>query len=83
MADGDISITLSRDQAIVLSDWLDRRMVSAEFAAVVDDRAAWSPLLRIAGSLETQLVEIFQDSYGQRLDEARARLIPLLGDFGA
>nr|WP_206326961.1 hypothetical protein [Streptomyces sp. S3(2020)] len=53
-----------------------------EFAAVVDDRAVWSPLLGISGSLETQLPSVFDASYGERLEAARRRLIGELGDLG-
>jgi hypothetical protein len=78
----DIRVTLSREQALVLSDWLDRRMSEKDFAALVDDRAVWSPLLKLAGSLETQLAEIFAANYSQLLDDARQRLLPALGEFG-
>ena len=83
MASENVTITLSADQAIVLSAWLDRCMATPVFAAAVDDRAVWSSLLRISGSLDEQLVEIFHESYDTALDEARARLIAKLGDFGA
>ncbi|MGW7203866.1 hypothetical protein [Streptomyces sp. NPDC054837] len=53
-----------------------------EFSAVVDDRAVWSPLFRISGSLETQLPSIFDASYGEQLEAARRRLTGELGDFG-
>lgn len=76
-------VQLSDDEALVLSDWLDRVMHRKEFAAVVDDRAVWRPLLTISGSLETQLPQIFSSSYQEDLDAARARLVAGLGDFGA
>ncbi|MES5824480.1 hypothetical protein [Streptomyces sp. RG80] len=77
-----MKVELTDDQALVLADWLDRVMHRTEFSAVVDDRAVWSPLLRISGSLETQLPSIFDASYGEQLEAARRRLIGELGDFG-
>lgn len=80
----ELQIRLSRDQAIVLSAWLDRQMTSPSFAAnAIDDRAVWSPLLRISGALEQMLVEIFRGDYNRVLDSSRERLISKLGDFGA
>ena len=80
----ELQIRLSRDQAIVLSAWLDRQMARPSFAeAVIDDRAVWSPLLRISGTLETKLVDILREDYNQLLDSSRERLIAELGDFGA
>lgn len=76
-----LSVTLDRDQALVLSDWLDRRMHQPEFAAIVDDRAVWSALWRISGSLDVQLREIFDIRYGEMLDRAREHLIAEMGDF--
>jgi hypothetical protein len=77
-----VQVSLTRDQAIVLSDWLDRVMHQKPFAQVVDDRAVWSPLLRISGSLEASLSEIFDSEYHERLSGARERLLVELGDFG-
>jgi hypothetical protein len=77
-----IQISLTVDQAVVLSDWLDRMVHQTKFAEVVDDRAVWSPLLKISGSLERQLPVIFDPKYAERLAEARRRLIAGLGDFG-
>jgi hypothetical protein len=80
----ELQIRLSRDQAIVLSAWLDRQMTSPSFAEnAIDDRAVWSPLLRISGTLEQVLVEIFREDYNQTLDSSRERLIAGLGEFGA
>lgn len=77
-----VQVSFTRDQAIVLSDWLDRVMHQKAFAQVVDDRAVWSPLLRISGSLEASLSEVFDTKYHERLSEARERLLVELGDFG-
>ncbi|NUW41179.1 hypothetical protein HT134_13650 [Nonomuraea rhodomycinica] len=70
-----MTIRLSPDQALVLSDWLDRMIGTAEFDSLVDqDRAVWSPLYLIAGSLETSLAEVFLPDYTERLNAARERL---------
>ncbi len=80
---GQVSIMLTHDEALVLSDWLYRRMHGREFAAAVDDRAVWPALWRISGSLNGQLVEVFDPRYSELLDHARERLIAGMGDFGA
>lgn len=77
-----MNITLTDDQALVLSDWMDRVMHRQDFAVLVDDRAVWSALLKIAGSLETQLTAIFDPTYSEQLNAARLRLISELGEFG-
>lgn len=77
-----IEISLTIDQALVLSDWLSRKMHTADMAGLVDDRAVWSPLMKIGGSLETRLSSIFDPAYSEMLNEARERLIRDLGEFG-
>jgi hypothetical protein len=78
-----VSVTFTHDEALVLSDWLSRQMHKREFAAAVDDRAVWPAVWRIFGSLNGQLVEIFDPRYDELLDQARERLIAGMGDFGA
>jgi hypothetical protein len=84
MADEDFTIKLSRDQALVLSDWFYKVMGTEEFDSLVNrtDRAVWAPLHTISGVLETTLVEVFIPDYGARLDAARERLLDTLGDLG-
>jgi hypothetical protein len=77
-----MDITLTNDQALVLSDWLERVMGRPDFAAIVDDRAVWSPLLAISRGLDKQLTAIFDPAYVEKLEVARARLMDELGDFG-
>ena len=43
----------------MLSDWLDRMESSRAFAQVVDDRAVWSALHTISGTLDKSLVGMF------------------------
>jgi hypothetical protein len=57
-------------------------MHEEEFGRIVDDRALWSPLLKISGSLETTLSEVFDPDYDRILSEARSRLPEQLGEFG-
>ncbi|WP_235502855.1 MULTISPECIES: hypothetical protein [unclassified Kitasatospora] len=59
----------------MLSDWLDRMEGSAAFDALVGDRAVWSALHRISGTLDTSLVGIFAPDYAERLEAARQRLV--------
>ena len=81
--DDDVTIKLTKDQAVVLSDWLDRMMGSPAFDNLVNqERAVWSPLYTMAGTLETTLTEIFSPDYLGRLHNARERLLDSLGDIG-
>jgi hypothetical protein len=83
VADDDFTIKLTRDQALVLSDWLDRMMGTSAFDGLVNqERAVWSPLYTISGALETSLAEIFIPDYSARLDNARERLLASLGEIG-
>lgn len=83
MTEDDFTIKLTRDQALVLCDWLDRMIGTAEFDGLVDqDRTVWSPIYKVSGTLETSLVEIFTPDYGARLDAARERLLDTLGEVG-
>jgi hypothetical protein len=83
MTQDDFTITLTRDEALVLSDWLYHVIGTVEFDGLVDQEpAVWSPLYRIAGALETSLAEIFMPDYATRLDAARQRLLNALGEVG-
>jgi hypothetical protein len=76
-----VVIALTRDQALVLSDWLFRNMGTERLDSLIDeDRAVWSPIYAISGTLETSLAEVFAADYGQRLARARSRLVATLGD---
>ncbi|RKN15675.1 hypothetical protein D7147_24690 [Micromonospora musae] len=81
MSGGEVILKLSHDQALVLSDWLDRMESSRAFAQVVDDRAVWSALHAISGTLDKSLVGTFSPDYVQLLEAARQRLLETLGDF--
>lgn len=80
--DDHFMVELTRDQALVLSDWLDHMIGTADFDDLVNrDRAVWSSLHTISGALEASLAEIFMPDYRDRLDAARRRLLEDLGDF--
>ncbi|MFJ2962653.1 hypothetical protein ACIPIC_10130 [Streptomyces collinus] len=75
MDDEEITLRLTRDQAFVLSDWLYQVMFrSDDLEGIVRDRAVWSPIYTISGTLDTTLSEIFMPDYAERLDAAKARL---------
>ncbi|MDL4816930.1 hypothetical protein [Actinomadura opuntiae] len=68
-------IRLTRDEALVLSEWLERLQMT-DLGRVVDDSAVWAPLHRIAGTLDNALPDLFAADYAERLDAARRRLRP-------
>ncbi|GAB4050876.1 hypothetical protein [Catellatospora paridis] len=83
MTEEGFTLKLTHDQALVLSDWLDRMIGTADFDTFVNqDRAVWSPLYRISGALETSLVEVFSPDYAALLAAARERLLDTLGEVG-
>lgn len=70
-----ITIRLTRDQAFVLSDWLYQVMFqSDDLEGIVHDRAIWSPIYAISGTLDKTLSEIFMPGYDPRLEAAKERL---------
>ncbi|MGQ5638956.1 MULTISPECIES: hypothetical protein [unclassified Streptomyces] len=77
MAGEPITIDFTRDQALVLSDWLYRAMHQSDVLddLLKTDRAVWSPIYAISGALETALAEIFMPNYDERLKAARQRLL--------
>ncbi|MFD3471481.1 hypothetical protein ACFWWM_35115 [Streptomyces sp. NPDC058682] len=70
-----ITIELTRDEALVLSDWLERVQMT-NLSRLVEDEAVWAPIHRLAGTLDTALPEIFAADYAERLAAARLRLLP-------
>ncbi|MER6011435.1 hypothetical protein [Streptomyces bluensis] len=82
MDDEAITIRLTRDQAFVLSDWLYQVMFqSDDLEGIVRDRAVWSPIYTISGTLDKRLGEIFMPDYTQRLEAAQERLkVSMYGD---
>ncbi|MFD7282334.1 hypothetical protein ACFV80_36250 [Streptomyces sp. NPDC059862] len=79
MENPEIIIKLTTDEALVLSDWLERVQMT-DLSRLVDDAAVWAPLHRIAGTLDKSLPGIFAADYDTRLEAARRRLRPALDD---
>lgn len=75
MEKDELVIKLSADEALVLSDWLQRVQMT-DLSRIIDDPAVWGPLHRIAGTLDKTLPWIFAPDYAERLAAARARLTP-------
>ncbi|MGW8327719.1 hypothetical protein ACWGLE_07450 [Streptomyces sp. NPDC055897] len=74
MSGSQILISLTRDEALVLSDWLERVQMT-DLDKMVDDPAVWAPIHKIAATLD-KLPDIFAPNYGERLEAARRRLRP-------
>ncbi|MFD5430119.1 hypothetical protein [Streptomyces sp. NPDC127084] len=79
MENSEIIIELTSDEALVLSDWLEQVQMT-DLSRLVGDAAVWAPLHRIAGTLDKSLSGIFAADYAERLEAARSRLRPGLGD---
>ncbi|MBK3580985.1 hypothetical protein JHN63_45895 [Streptomyces sp. MBT65] len=80
MDNTEITIKLTSDEALVLSDWLERVQMT-DLSRLVDDPAAWAPIHKIAGTLDKALSGIFAADYAERLDAARHRLREATGSF--
>ncbi|WP_344902293.1 hypothetical protein [Actinomadura meridiana] len=63
-------VRLSADEALVLSEWLERVQMT-ELSRIVDDPAVWRPLHKIAGTLDKSLPWIFAPDYAEHLAAAR------------
>ncbi|MEV7432585.1 hypothetical protein [Streptomyces griseoviridis] len=79
MENPEIIIKLTSDEALVLSDWLEQVQMT-DLSRLVDDAAVWAPLHRIAGTLDKSLSGIFAADYAERLEAARSRLRPDMGN---
>ncbi|MEV7283075.1 hypothetical protein AB0O01_00670 [Streptomyces sp. NPDC093252] len=75
MSDSQVTIELTGDEALVLSDWLHKLQMT-DLGRVVDDPAVWAPIHRIAATLDKALPELFAPDYDQRVEAARQRLRP-------
>jgi hypothetical protein len=80
--DDGLGVAFSRDQAFVLSHWLDRQLGTPDFDRLVDsDPTVWSAIYVLSGLLKDDPL-IFAPEYGEALEAARARLREELGpDF--
>ncbi|MBL8897878.1 MAG: hypothetical protein JNM84_09625 [Planctomycetes bacterium] len=75
--DERVLLTLSKDEALVLFDWLSREEREGELPAL--DAAEVITLWRLHGALEKGMTEPFLSSYAERLAMARSRLTALHG----
>jgi hypothetical protein len=76
-----VTVTFSRDQAFVLSHWLDEQLGTRDFDRLVDrDPAVWSAIYVLTGLLKDDAI-IFDLGYGEQLEAARARLSEELGEY--
>ncbi|MER5966234.1 hypothetical protein [Streptomyces sp. NPDC002057] len=75
MGDSQVTIKLTSDEALVLSDWLEKLQMT-DLSRLVDDPAVWVPIHRIAGTLDRSVARLFAPDYDQRLEAARRRLRP-------
>ncbi len=72
-AQGDVTICLTSDEALILFDWLHR----CEDEGLVVQPAhegERTALVNLSALLERELVEPFQRNYGELVDQARVRL---------
>lgn len=73
MSPSTVTFHLSRDEALVLFEWLSR-LTDDDAQAPVVHPAEEIALLRVLGRLEKALVEPFDPRYREILAAARARL---------
>lgn len=71
--DDEISIRLSRDQALVLFDWLARTS-AADLPTAFEDPAEQRALWDLEASLESVLAEPLREEYRELVEAARGRL---------
>lgn len=69
----DVSIALSRDQALVLFEWL-ARTGAGEQPAAFEDQAEQRVLWDLEAGLEKHLTEPFRSHYGKLLEAAHGRV---------
>lgn len=74
-AASSVTLTLTSDQALVLSHWLARTMITPSFGELVDDPAVWSPLLAMKEELQTAVNLTSDPTYGDQLNHARANVL--------
>ena len=73
MVDNRVSVSLDRELALVLFDWLARTSV-AGWPVSFDDQAEQRALWDLESALESLLPEVLQDHYPERVDRARAQV---------
>lgn len=76
MSDDDVQIQLSRDEALVLGDWLYRLGKRSDFNEIVPEPSDRTVIWALEAILESSSVDIFAPDYADRLKAARRRLAP-------
>jgi hypothetical protein len=72
---GDVPITLTKDEALVLFEWLSHEVEIGRFDQLLRDAPAdWVALHRLLAHLESTLGEPFHPDYKKVLTAARDRL---------
>ncbi|MEH1102116.1 hypothetical protein [Micromonospora sp. CPCC 205561] len=75
MAEDEVVLRLTRDEALVLFEWLYRTDAATDdFADLVEDQAEQRVLWNLTCLLERELVEPFSPRYTELVERARARL---------
>jgi hypothetical protein len=69
-----VVVRLTRDEALVLSDWLRRCEEEDALADVTSDPAEVIALDALSALLEPELVELFDPNYLELVEAARQRL---------
>lgn len=69
----EVSLGLSRDQALVFFEWL-ARTGAGEQPAAFEDQAEQRVLWDLEAALEKNLTEPFKSDYRERLEAARTRV---------
>lgn len=72
MAEKNVHLELSRDEAIVFFEWLTQfnKSDGARFEDQAEQRVLWD----LEAMLESRLVEPFEPNYGELLARARSRV---------
>ncbi|MGD7708307.1 hypothetical protein [Microlunatus sp. Y2014] len=73
MSADEVSVGLSRDQALVLFEWL-ARTGAGDQPASFEDQAEQRVLWDLEAALEKVLTEPFKSDYRERLEVARSRV---------
>jgi hypothetical protein len=69
-----VDISLTRDEAVVLFEWLHRVGRSDALTALTEDEAELVALWALSARLETRVDEPLRDNYPALLEAARVRL---------
>jgi hypothetical protein len=71
-ATGNVTVSFTTDEALVLSEWLDQRTTHDDFPFEhqAEQRVIWN----LTAVLERALAAPFTSDYGLQLDEARSRV---------